>query len=135
LDICSIDGRLVLTCHLHAPGRASEEFFEAAKDKFPAEGQQQADEEIQHNKELFAQCQAALAPGACVDLVPPPVENHNVTEPNEPHTTSVGWQTPAPKAPGKDGDNPQPTPITGAASILDFSVSAAVLASAMLLVW
>jgi len=122
-------------CHLRTLGRVSEEFFEAAKDKFPAEGQEQADEEIQHNKEIFAQCQAALAPGACVDLVPPPTSNHNFTEPNKPHTTSVSWQTPAPKPPGQDGDNRHPTPITGAASILDFSVSAVVLASVALLVW
>src|SRR5437868_13604308 len=120
-------------------GKVINEFFTAAKSKFPVEDQAYATQEIDHTTALFAGAQAALAPGSCVNAVAPPEQSHSSAEPEQPKCTSVAWLTPtgghgvAPtSAPGSSGPgggnnthngNP-PTPIVGSGSVLKISSGA-----------
>ncbi|KAI0117782.1 hypothetical protein GGR51DRAFT_555066 [Nemania sp. FL0031] len=55
-----------------ALAKVSNEFFEAAKEKFPAEAQEHAALEICGSNTLFSKVEATYAPGACVDKVERP---------------------------------------------------------------
>ncbi|KAI3318342.1 hypothetical protein HD806DRAFT_318989 [Xylariaceae sp. AK1471] len=118
-------------------GTVVNDFFTAAKTKFPAEDQEYAAQEIEHTNAIFAKAQAALAPGACVNEVAPPEQSQSSAEPDPPKSTSVAWQTPtgwhggAPtSAPGSGngtGNGNPPTPIIGAGSALGPSSGALAL--------
>ncbi|KAI1749888.1 hypothetical protein F4782DRAFT_532968 [Xylaria castorea] len=77
---------------------ASNKLFEANRAKFPAESQAMAAEEISTKNALFAQVQAALAPGACVNQVEPGQEPGSHGSPSLPDqepstTTSIAYHT------------------------------------------
>ncbi|KAI0965180.1 hypothetical protein F4678DRAFT_343495 [Xylaria arbuscula] len=132
-----------LCSHIHTfvtlLGDVSNEFFNANKEKFPAESQGYAEKEIKDTNARFAEAEAALSPPCCVDQPKPaPGEGEGGKPPGEPTaTTSVGWHTghglpfPTPPPNGDHGHGngsypgkPSPPPVTGSGNVVAMSSAA-----------
>ncbi|TGJ80147.1 hypothetical protein E0Z10_g8612 [Xylaria hypoxylon] len=135
----------------------SNKFFTTTKSKFPAESQEYAQKEINETDAHFAKALAALSPPGCVDRVKIPEQCSSVPVVVEPtsvpvgveptgapigkpsHSTSVSWHTETSSpgeptsAPGGNHNGthpakPEPTPVTGSASVFAFPGAALALA-------
>ncbi|GAW10700.1 hypothetical protein ANO14919_000350 [Xylariales sp. No.14919] len=118
-------------------GEVSNKFFTATKEKFPADYQDIAQQEISAVDARFAKAEAALSPPACVDQVKAPGSETSASS-----STSIAWQT-GTSSPGEPtsapgGDRNQPngthpakptsTPVTGSSGVLALSSAALGLA-------
>ncbi|KAI0406202.1 hypothetical protein F4802DRAFT_121096 [Xylaria palmicola] len=120
----------------------SNEFFKATKEKFPAESQDMATQEINTSNSLFDQVKCQLSPPACVNEVElgqgPGGEGEGGAPSGPPSFTTVSWHTGAgaPSEPtnapgggnGTHSDRPA-TPVVGSGSV--FGVCGTLLAIPM----